>query len=299
MTAIPPPQVSSGIAPSVGFAVSAMISVQLAAALSRPLMSEIGAPAVTWIRMVAAAAVLLALTRPRWRGRPRGAVLTSLLLGAALALMSATFFAAVNRLPLGLVATIAFLGPLSVAVIGARTARPLALGLALMAGVGVTLILAPYANGTNDGWAVDLVGLGFALIAALGWALYIVLIRRVGSHFSRSDSLCFSLLTAAVLLAPAGLGGLHRVPDISVILGAAGLAVLAPLLPCWLEMTALRKLGTQSFGIMMSLEPAIATVLGLLILHETPTRQQIVGTAYVVLASAAAVVLLGRKHDLV
>ncbi len=298
MTVIPHPQVSSGVAPAVGLAVSAMISIQLAAALSRPVMAEIGAPALTWIRMVAAAAILIALTRPKWRGRTRRAMLASLMLGAALAMMSTAFFAAVNRLPLGLVSTIAFLGPLSVAVIGARTARPQALGLALLAGVGVALIVAPFASGIQGGWTVDPLGLGFALVAALGWALYIVLIRRVGSEFSQSDGLCFSLLTAALLLAPIGLGGLERIPDMSVILMGAGLAVLAPLLTCWLEMAALRKIGTQSFGILMSLEPAIATVLGLVILHESPSPQQILGMACVILASAAAVVLLGRTPDL-
>ena len=295
MTVTDHPQVSTAIAPAVGLAVSAMISIQLAAALSRPVMAEIGAPALTWIRMVAAAAILIALTRPKWKGRPRSAVVASLMLGAALAVMSAAFFAAVNRLPLGLVSTIAFLGPLSVAVIGERTARPQALGLALVAGIGVALIVAPFASGIQGGWAVDPLGLGFALIAALGWALYIVLIRRVGSQFSQSDGLCFSLLTAAVLLTPIGLGGLKEMPGMSVILTGVGLAILAPLLTCWLEMAALRKIGTQSFGIMMSLEPAIATVLGLMILHETPSQQQILGMVCVILASVAAVVLLGRK----
>lgn len=214
------------------------------------------------------------------------------------AYLSAAFFAAVNRLPLGFVSTIAFLGPLSVAVIGARTARRQALGLALVAGVGVALIVAPFASGIQGGWAVDPLGLGFALVAALGWALYIVLIRRVGSQFSQLDGLSFLLLTAAVLLAPTVLGGLERMPDMSVILMGAGLAILAPLLTCWPEMAALRKIGTQSFGIMMSLEPAIATVLGLVILHESPSPQQILGMACVILASVAAVVLLGRKPDL-
>lgn len=100
------------------------------------------------------------------------------------------------------------------------------------------------------------------------------------------------------LCPPTVLGGLERMPDMSVILMGAGLAILAPLLTCWLEMAALRKIGTQNFGIMMSLEPAIATVLGLVILHESPSPQQIFGMACVILALAAAVVLLGRKPDL-
>ena len=167
-----------------------------------------------------------------------------------------------------------------------------------MAGVGVALIVAPFARGIQGGWTVDPLGLGFALVAALGWALYIVLIRRVGSQFSQSDGLCFSLLMAALLLAPTGLGGLEKIPDMSVILMGTALAILAPLLTCWLEMAALRKIGPQSFGILMSLEPAIATVLGLVILHESPSLQQILGMACVILASATAVLSLNRKPDL-
>lgn len=292
MTVIPHRPLIAGVNPAVGLAVGAMISVQVAAALAGPVIAEIGAPAFTWMRMVVGAAILVALVRPRWTGRPREAMLAALMLGGALALMSAGLFAALNRLPLGMVVTIAFLGPLSVSVLSARTERPLALGLALMVVVGVMLILAP---DDGAGWIAEPVGLAFALTSALGWALYILLTRRVGRLFSQSDGLCFSLLAAAVLLAPAGIGGLGEVPEASTLLKVAVLAVLAPLLPCWLEMVALRKLGTQTFGILMSLEPAIATVLGALILHEMPGAQQIVGMVYVILASTAAVVLLDRR----
>jgi inner membrane transporter RhtA len=168
MTVIPHPQVSSGVAPAVGLAVSAMISIQLAAALSRPEMAEIGAPALTWICMVAAAVILISLTRPQWRGRTRSAMPAALKLGAALAMMSAAFFAAVNRLPLGPVSTIAFLGPLSVVLIGARRARPQALGFALVDGVCVALILAPFASGIQGSWTVD--PLGLDLHWSLLWA---------------------------------------------------------------------------------------------------------------------------------
>jgi inner membrane transporter RhtA len=302
MTVVPNLQVSVGINPAVSLAVTAMISVQLAAALSRPLMAEMGVPAFTWIRVVAGAAILLVLVRPRWYGRTPKAILAAFMLGATLAFMSATLFAAVNRLPLGVVVTIAFLGPLSVSVLSARGARPLALGLALVAGVGVTLVIAPVA-GSGGGWTLDPLGIVFALASALGWALYIVLTRRVGRLFNQSDGLCFSLLAAAVLLTPTGLDGLdgldglERMPELSTLLAAVGLAILAPLLPCWLEMAALRRLGTQSFGILMSLEPAIATVLGMLILNETPGPQQIIGMACIILTSVAAVTLLERQME--
>jgi inner membrane transporter RhtA len=296
MTALHPPLEKSAIAPSVGLAVGAMVAVQLAAALSRPLIDDIGSPAFAWIRMIAAALILLAVARPRWKGLSRSALAASVLLGGTLAMMSVAFFAAINRLPLGLVTTIAFLGPLAVAVLGARTAVVEALGLAFGAGVGVVLMMAPTLLGGAFGWTVDPVGLGLALIAAMGWALYILLSRRVGSHFSHADGLCLSFVTAAVLLTPTGLGGFDGMPELSLILGAAMLAILAPLLPCWLEMIALRRLGTRSFGVLMCLEPAIATVMGLVFLHEAPGPLQVAGIACVILASVGAVRLVERQQ---
>jgi inner membrane transporter RhtA len=125
-----------------------------------------------------------------------------------------------------------------------------------------------------------------------------VLIRRIGSQFSQSDGLCNSLLTATLLLAATGLGGLERILDMSVIWMGAALAILAPQPTCWPEMAALRKISPRGFGILMRLEPAIATVSGLVILHGSPSPQQILGMDCMILASAAAVVLLSRKPDM-
>jgi inner membrane transporter RhtA len=289
MTSITHLPASSGLARPVGLAVLAMVSIQLAAGLSRPLVAEIGAPAVTWIRMAVAAAVMLALTRPRLRGMPRRAVLAAMLLGAALAIMAVAYFAAVSRLSLGMVSAIAFLGPLAVAVVGARGRQ--SAGLALLAGAGVFLLVGPFSAVPGSGWAFDPLGLGLASLAAFGFAAYILLTRRVGVLFSGTDGMTISLLTAALLLTPFGVGGLDRVPSLPVILGCAGLAILAPLLTFLLEMSALRKLGTQCFSTLISLEPAIAAVLGLVLLHEVPNLPQALGMVCVVVASAGAVKL--------
>ena len=284
------PSIAPIAAGSIGLAIGAMVSFQLAVALSRPLTAEIGAPAVTWIRMATAAFILIAVTRPKFGAMTRQAIWPALLLGGTLALMSVAFLAAANRLPLGLVATISFMGPLSVAVLTApATARPLALGLAMTAAVGVLLILAPHAQGGESGWDADGTGLVYAVIAAISWAVYIILLRRVGTVFAGTDGLSVSLLAAALLLTPTGLVAFDHPPPLSVLLGSAGLALLAPLLTCCLELKALRQLGTQCFGILMSLEPAIAALLGFALLHEIPTAQQFLGMVYVVVASAGTV----------
>ncbi len=244
--------------------------------------------------MVAGAAILLVLVWPRWYGRTPKAVLAALMLGAILAFMSVTLFPAVNRLPMVVVVTIAFLGPLSAWVIGVHRARPLALSLALVACGGVTLVVTSTA-GFGGEWILDPLGLVFALASALGWALYIVLNRRVGRQFSQSDGLCFSLMAAGVLLTPAGINGLAAMPQLATLVAAVGLAILALLRPCWLEMAALRLFGPQSFGILMRPESAIATVFGMLSLNEPPVPHQIIGMACIMLTSVAIVTLLDRQ----
>jgi inner membrane transporter RhtA len=286
------PRAPVGVSQAVGLAVLAMIAIQLAAALSRPLVAEIGAPTVTWIRMSAAAAALLVTTRPKLRGLARRSIAAAFMLGASLAVMAVAYFAAVSRLPLGMVSTIAFLGPLAVAVFGAHGWRPVA--LALMATIGVVLAIGALPSATDGGWTADPLGVVLAFIAAIAFAGYIVLLRRVGTLFSGSDGLTLSLLTAAVLLTPFGIVELDRVPSLPVVLGSVGLAVLAPLLTCWAEMTALRRLGTQSFSILISMEPAIAATLGLVLLHEVPNLMQAVGMILIILASIETVRMSAR-----
>lgn len=281
------PYRTTTIAPAVALAVSAMVFVQLSAALSRPLVAEIGVPGVTWLRMVAAAAIMMVLTRPKLRGLDRKAMLAALMLGAALATMSAAYFAAVNHIPLGLASTIAFLGPLSVAMLGARGWRFTA--LALLAGVGVLLSLDPWSTGAGTGWTANPVGVALAAVSACGFAAYILLSRRVGALFPGTDGLTIALLTAAILLTPFGLIGMTAAPSVPVVLGTVSLAILAPLLTCWFEMAALRQLGSQTFSILLSLEPAVAAVLGIVLLLEVPNALQTVGLACVVIASILVV----------
>lgn len=277
----------ASLAPAVSAAILAMVAIQLAAALSRPLVAEIGAPAVTWLRMATAAAILMIVTRPNLRGLDRQSLSAALMLGAALAVMAVSYFAAVSRLPLGLASTIAFLGPFSIALFAAR--GRVAIALALPAGLGVLLTLDPWSQGMSDGWTADPEGIAFAALSAAGFAAYILLTRRVGLLFRGTDGMTISLLTAAVLLTPFGVAGMDEMPSPSVVFGSASLAVLAPLATCWLEMSALRKLGSPVFSVLLSLEPAIAAVLGVALLVEVPNLLQTAGITCVVFAAIAVV----------
>lgn len=286
-SAVQHPSSEISFAPSL--AVGSMISIQLAAALSRPLLMEMGASATTMIRLAAAAIVLLALTRPKPQHLTKGALVGALLLGVSLAGMTVCFFEAVKRLPLGLVTTIAFVGPLAVATLGSR--RPIELACAALAAIGVTLLVMPYATG----WVADAAGLILATAAAGCWAAYIVFTKRVGAAFKGLQGLAISFLVAAIVVVPIGVHQFHGWPPLLNLGAAAALALLAPLLPCCLEMMALRRMGARPFGILMSLEPAIGLAIGFILLRQEPNLPQLLGVACVVCASAG-IVAAGKQQ---
>jgi inner membrane transporter RhtA len=274
---------SSEISFAPSLAVGSMISIQLAAALSRPLLMEMGASATTMIRLAAAAIVLLALTRPKPQHLTIGALVGALLLGISLAGMTVCFFEAVKRIPLGLVTTIAFVGPLAVATLGSR--RPIEFACAALAAVGVVLLVMPY----TTGWVADAAGVILAMAAAGCWAAYIVFTKRVGATFKGLQGLAISFLVAAIVVVPIGVHQFQGWPPFLNLGAAAALALLAPLLPCCLEMMALRRMGARPFGILMSLEPAIGLAIGFILLRQEPNLPQLLGVACVVCASAGIV----------
>lgn len=174
-----------------------------------------------------------------------------------------------------------FLGPLSVATIGYGLSRRLV--WPLIAALGV-LALAH----DGDGWVGDVAGILFALGAGTGWAIYIVLTKKIGASFKGLEGLSMSLVVAALVATPFGFVGAVPKLDAYGLIEMAGLAVLVPLLPYTLELIALRRMPTASFGILMSLEPAIAAIAGFVILVQPMTLLQMAGTALVVAASAGA-----------
>jgi inner membrane transporter RhtA len=204
-------------------------------------------------------------------------------LGAAMAGMTLCFFAALQRIPLGLAVAIDFLGPLSVATFAVRRARAL---LWPVLAIGGVLLL----SRDRVGWIGEPLGVLLAFGAALGWGSYIVLMKKTGTVFAGLEGLSVSLIAAALVATPFGLaqGGIHIAAG--QIAATAGLAVLVPLLPYALEMVALRHMPAASFGILMSLEPAIGALAGFLVLHQPMGVPQIAGTLLVVAASVGAVV---------
>jgi len=203
-----------------------------------------------------------------------------LALGVATGAMTCLFLAAIERIPLGTSVAIEFLGPLSIAALRSHSRR--ALLWPALAMLGVLMLTEPWHG------AVNLAGIGFSAASAFGWAAYILLTQHVGDRFSGLNGLSLTIPVAAATAAVVGVPQAAGHITASVIVAAIGLAVLLPVLPFALEMTALRHMKPAAFGTLMALEPAFGTMLGLIVLHQHPSALQVVGIMLVVLAGAAA-----------
>jgi inner membrane transporter RhtA len=274
---------------------ASMSFVQLGLALSRGLFPRLGVIGTTGLRLVFAALILVALARPRIAGkRPRDLAAVALL-GVASGTMTLLMAAALDRIPLALATTIEFLGPFGVALV--RSRRVLGAVWAAGAIIGVALITQPGFAGHGR---LDPVGLLFAAAGALCWATYIVFTSKVGKIFDGFQGLAISMLVAAVAVMPFGVRevwhGLSVDPHPArLLLLAAGLAVLLPVAPYVLEMTALRRMPEHIFSILMSLEPGISALMGLLVLAQSLAPVQISGIACVITVSIAATVVDRRR----
>ena len=261
-------------------AVVAMFSVQLGSALSMPLMAQVGPAGAAWLRLSVGALIFLAVARPPLRSVPRADIPPLIGLGVATGLLATFFLAAITRIPLGTAVAIEFLGPLGVAALRAHTRK--ALLWPALALVGVLLLTEPWRG------SVDLVGIGLAAAAALGWAAYIVLTQHIGDRFTGITGLSLTIPVAAATAAVAGVPQAAGHITIEVLAMAVGLALLLPVLPFALELIALRHMTHTAFGTLMALEPAIGVVLGLIVLHQQPSPAQMVGITLVVVAGAFA-----------
>jgi inner membrane transporter RhtA len=276
-------EIAKGPGSGTVLALCSMSLVQLGAALSPPLFDRAGVAGVTWLRLLAGAAILLAWARPRLRGRSRADLGGAVALGAASAAMTMCFMLAIDRIPLGVVVTIEFLGPLSIGLAGAHRLRD-GLWVAL-AGGGVALLTL----GDATGGSLDALGLVFAGAAGAGWAGYILLTRHVGRAWTGVEGLAVAMGVAAVVAAPLGIAsGGERLLDGDVLLACIGLAVLLPVLPYSFEMAALRRLPASTFGVLMSLEPGIGALLGFLVLGQDLTSVGVLAVGMVIAASAGA-----------
>ena len=274
-----PPAQGRGLA--VCMAVAAMISVQTGVSLAVPVIRDYGALSTSCLRLCWAALVLLIVVRPPLHRYSRAQWRAALILGAGMTVMSLAFFLAVQRLSQHLAVALEFCGPLAVAALGAHGWR--AFIWPLLAAVGIVLLVTGDAQAPGG---ADPVGIAFALLAAAGWGVYIVMMKKVGNAFPGLQGLAASLTVAALLSLPLAVAEIGTVQfPLKQIVFTAGLAVLVPLVPYILEITALRRMPAAAFGVLMSLEPAIGALSGWVLLSQAMSAGQMLGTGLVVAAS--------------
>ncbi|GHH71390.1 threonine transporter RhtB [Streptosporangium violaceochromogenes] len=273
---------SDAIPPS-GLVLLAILSVQVGAGLAKDLFAQLPPSAVVFLRTAMGALIMGLIARPGLRGLSRADAGIGVMFGVTLSVMNLSFYESLSRLPMGIAVSIEFLGPLGVAVAASR--RRLDLLWVATAGAGVVL-LAPWgAAGARISWA----GIGFALVAAACWAGYIVLSAAAGRRFPGTTGLSFAMIVSFLLVAPVGVAtggtGLLR-PEL--LLAGLGVGLLSSVIPYSIELEALRRMPKRVFGILMSLEPAVAALVGLLVLGEMLDAREWAAVACVVVASVGA-----------
>lgn len=260
-------------------ALGAMSCVQLGLAASIGLAGTIGADGVSWLRLAWAGLIFLLIARPWTLRFSRAALGYSILLGMATAGMTIAFMRAVETIPLGTASALEFIGPLSVALIQGRGSSR---WWALAAAAGVLGLTEPW-HGT-----ADLTGVLYALFGAGCWAVYVLLTQRAGDAVEGMGALAISMPVAAVGATFAVGPAVFAQLDIQLLAIGFCLALLLPVIPFSLELLALRRLTASAFGTLMCLEPAIALVVGLVLLQQVPRPAAIVGIALVIIAGIGA-----------
>ena len=268
-------------APSSALVLGAIASVQFGSAVATTLFAQIGPGGAVWLRLLFGTVILLALWRPRIRGRSARELLLAALFGLVLASMNFSFYSALHRIPLGIAVTLEFVGPLAVAFAGSR--RPLDLLWVALAAGG---ILALTRGGTGH---LDPVGVALALLAGAFWGAYILVNARVGRAFEGGAGLALAMCVATVLMIPVGLaqGGAHLFDARSILLGGV-VGMLSSAIPYSFEVEALRRIKTSVFGVLMSIEPGMAALAGLIVLGQALAAREVLGIALVVVASVGA-----------
>ncbi len=261
-------------------AMASMLCVQIGLAVAVGLIDDIGAEGAAWLRLAWAGVLMLVIVRPRPSAFTRSAFWSCVALGVVTAGVTMLFMAALSRIPLGTASALEFLGPLGVAVLhGKGRNRILWPGLAA---AGVLLLTEPWTG------AVDPIGVAYALSAALCWACYILLTQRVGDEVAGIKGLAVSMPVAGLVGTAAA--GPTVIPQLTpqLLLIGVGLAILLPVIPFALEMSALRYLSTAAFGTLMALEPAFAMLVGFALLHQIPATAAVIGICLVVAAGVGA-----------
>ncbi len=268
-------------APSGGLVLGAIASVQFGSALAVQLFAAVGPGGAVLLRLVSATIVLTAIGRPRLSGRTLRELMIPAAFGAVLAGMNLSFYSAIHRIPLGIAVSLEFIGPLAVAIAGSRRRLDL-----LWVGLAAGGILALTHGGTHG---LDGLGVAFAVLAGCLWGGYILLSARVGASFERGTGLALAMWFASLLALPAGLlsGGARLLEPRSLAIGAA-VGMLSSAIPYSFELEALRRIASHVFGVLMSIEPAMAALAGLIVLGQQLSGRAVLGIALVVGASIGA-----------
>ncbi|MBF8187935.1 EamA family transporter [Nonomuraea sp. K274] len=276
--------------PPSSLVVLAIFSVQLGAGFAKELFAALPPSAVVFLRIGAGALIMGAFVRPRLKGLSSRDWAVGIGFGVTLALMNLAFYEALSRLPMGIAVAIEFLGPLGVAVAASR--RRIDLLWVGLAGAGVAL-LAPWGQSASVSW----IGIAFAMLAGACWAGYIVLSAAAGRRFPGTSGLAFAMIVSAVVIAPVGFttGGTEMLRPELLLIGL-GVGLLSSVIPYSLELQALRRMPKRVFGILMSLEPAVAALIGLVLLGEFLHAQQWVAVICIVAASLGSTRMSRRRE---
>lgn len=284
--AAPPATRGLGGVPPVALVLAAIGSVQTGAALAVMLFDRTGPAGASFLRVAIAALLLWALVRPRIRGRSSGELALAAAFGLLLAGMNTCFYLALDRIPQGGAVTLEFAGPLAVALAFSR--RALDVVWVVLAGSGIALL-----SGAGIGRS-DALGIAFALAAGCLWAGYILAGARLVRRFPGATGLTVAMAAGAVALVPAGIAdGGSALADPTVLGLGAAVSVLSSVVPYSFELEALRRMPQRVFGVLMSLEPAVAALTGFAILGQRLPPLDALAIGLVVVASAG-VALTGR-----
>jgi inner membrane transporter RhtA len=257
----------------VALVVAAVTSLQFGAGFAVTMFDELGPAGAAFLRLAIAAVVLVAI----WRPRPHGELGLAAAFGVTLGLMNLCIYEAMDRIPLGIAVTIEFWGPLAVAVFGSR--RMLDLLWVVLAAAGIVLLADP-------GGSLDTAGVAFAFVAGALWIGYILLSVRVGAVYPGGSGLAIAMVFGALATLPFGVGGDLLAPEL--LAAAAVVALASSVIPYSFELEALRRLPARVFGVLMSLEPAVAALAGLVVLGQALEVDEWAAVALVVVASAGA-----------
>jgi inner membrane transporter RhtA len=256
-----------------------MISIHLGAAIAKSLFDQVSPFGMVSLRLGLGALILLILNRPRWRHHSAQDYRLLALLGLSMGVMNTSLYHAISYIPIGVAVTLEFIGPLGVALLHSR--RGVDWLWVAMAAAGVAL-LAPV-----GGLSLHPFGVMLALLAGSCWAAYIMLSARVGQVFPGGEGLSLAMVAGAIAVIPFGIAaeGSNLIQPPVLMLGFV-IAILSSAVPYSLEMAALRRLPVKVFGVLMSIEPAVASCVGLLVLGEQLTLRMVAALVLVSLASA-------------